>query len=64
MTITNPKYYDEIVGKLEKKGINIKHFILIASRENLIKRLNSRENSTEWTYLQIDRCINNTFCFF
>lgn len=58
MTITNPKYYDEIVGKLEKKGINIKHFILIASRENLIKRLNSRENSTEWTYLQIDRCIN------
>lgn len=58
MTITNSQYFDEIVSKLEKEGINIKHFILVATKENIIKRLNSRENSTEWTYMQVDRCVN------
>lgn len=28
----------------------------MASRENLIKRLDKRGNSTEWAYQQIDRC--------
>lgn len=58
MTITNLQYYDEIVGKLEREGIDINHFILIATKENLIKRLDDRKNSTEWTYRQIDRCVN------
>lgn len=56
MTITNLQYYDEIVGRLERDGINIKHFILIASKENIISRLNARGNSTEWAYMQVDRC--------
>lgn len=62
MTITNIQYFDEIVSKLEKDGINIKHFILVATKENIIKRLNNRKNSTKWTYLQVDRCID-TFDF-
>ena len=56
MTITNLQYYDEIVERLERDGINIKHFILIASKENIISRLNARGNSTEWAYMQVDRC--------
>lgn len=56
MTITNLQYYNEIVGGLERDGINIKHFILIASKENIISRLNARGNSTEWAYMQVDRC--------
>lgn len=56
MTITNLQYYDEIVGRLERDGINIKHFILIASKENIISRLNARGNTTEWAYMQVDRC--------
>ena len=56
MTITNKQYYNEIVGRLERNGIDIKHFILIASKENIISRLNARGNSTEWTYMQVDRC--------
>lgn len=56
MTITNLQYYDEIVGRLERDAINIKHFILIASKENIISRLNARGNSTEWAYMQVDRC--------
>lgn len=57
MTITNLQYYDEIIGKLKKEEICIKHFILSASKENIIKRLDSRGNSTKWTYDQVDRCI-------
>lgn len=56
MTITNLQYYNEIVGRLERDGINIKHFILIASKENIISRLNARDNSTKWAYMQVDRC--------
>jgi len=58
MTITNVDYYDEIVKGLKKSGIIIKHFILCATKENIINRLNFRENTTEWTYNQVDRCIN------
>ena len=57
MTITNIQYYDEIIGRLERKGVNIKHFILVANKENIISRLNVRENSTEWAYRQVDRCV-------
>lgn len=57
MTITNLQYYDEIIGKLKSEDINVKDFILIASKDNLLKRLDKRENSTEWTYKQIDRCV-------
>ena len=56
MTITNLQYYDEIVGRLERDGINIKQFILTASKENIISRLNGRGNSTKWAYKQVDRC--------
>lgn len=37
MTITNMQYYDEIIGRLENEGINIKHFILIASKKILLR---------------------------
>ena len=57
MTITDKDYYDEIVSKLIADGIKINHFILNASRENIIKRLDSRKDSTEWAYNQVDRCI-------
>lgn len=57
MTITNIQYYDEIIGRLERDGINLKHFILVANKENIISRLNVRENSTEWAYKQVDRCV-------
>ena len=57
MTITNRNYYDEIVNKLIADGIKVNHIILNASRENIIKRLDSRKDSTEWAYNQVDRCI-------
>ena len=57
MTITNKNYYDEIINGLQTSGIEIKHFILNASKEEIINRLDSRGNSTEWSYNQVDRCI-------
>ena len=57
MTITNLQYYNEIVGKLQKDGIKILHFILTANKESIISRLNNRDNSTEWAYNQVDRCV-------
>lgn len=64
MTITNPQYYKEIVTKLKNENIEVIDFILTASKENLLKRLTERKNTTDWTYVQIDRCIkafNNNF---
>ena len=57
MTITNLQYYNEIIGKLQKDGIKVIHFILIAEKENIFSRLNARGNSTEWAYRQVDRCV-------
>ncbi len=65
MTITNLQYYKDIVGRLQRGGIKVLHFILTADKEKIISRLNARGNSTEWAYRQVDRCVtafqNNSF---
>ena len=60
MTITNSNHYEEIVGKLQKNGIEIAELILIVTKDNLSKWLDKRGNSTKYAYQQIDRCIE---CF-
>ncbi|MGN7358419.1 AAA family ATPase [Paenibacillus sp. SAF-054] len=58
MTIVEPLYFDEIVGRLRRDGMVIHHFALCASRETLLKRLRSRgENERSWAAQQIDRCM-------
>lgn len=58
MTINNPLYYQEIVQKLIDDGISLKHFILYADKETILKRLNKRlERGETWAKAQIDRCI-------
>ena len=42
MTLVNRTYYEEIIGKLQVDGIEVKHFILYASRETILKRLRMR----------------------
>lgn len=57
MTVTNRAYFDEIVGALSKKH-EVRHFILWASKETLLKRLASRlESGRSWGARQIDRCL-------
>lgn len=58
MTIVNPQYFAEIIGRLKADGVEIKHFALLATRETLLKRLKSRgENQHSWAAQQIDRCL-------
>lgn len=42
MTINREPYFDEIVSRLRTEGVEIRHIILSASRETLLKRLKKR----------------------
>ena len=61
MTLVNPEYYKEIVGRLTDDGIKIKHFILHANKETLIKHLKVRGLGSlkrdSFAVNAIDRCI-------
>src|SRR5690606_32808673 len=58
MTLVNPRYFDEIVGRLREDGAEVKHFSLCARKETLLRRLRSRgERSGSWPAAQIDRCV-------
>ncbi|RAV21892.1 AAA family ATPase [Paenibacillus contaminans] len=59
MTVVNPQYFDELVGRLRRDGRTVNHFALCASMEMLLKRLRSRgEGSGSWAARQIDRCLS------
>ncbi len=58
MTLVNPDYYHEIIGKLQADGIELLHFILKAPKDVIVERLIHRgEEKGSWAEQQIDRCI-------
>ena len=61
MTLVNPDYYNEIIGKLIVDGINVKHYILYVSREEITRRLNKRKNlrirDETFALDNINRCV-------
>ena len=58
MTVTNRRYYDELIGRLMAEGITVKHYILSASAKTLKQRLNKRlEFGQTWGKRHIDSCI-------
>ena len=57
MTLTNKKYYDQILGKLKKIDVNVIHIILEAEKNAIKNRLDKRPDTTAWSYLQVDRCL-------
>ncbi|SDE61967.1 AAA domain-containing protein [Paenibacillus sp. UNCCL117] len=58
MTVVDPAIFDEIVGRLRRDGMEVRHFALCASRAALLRRLRSRgEGSGSWAAQQIDRCL-------
>jgi len=59
MTINNAQYYEEMIQKLIDDGIRLRHFILYADKETIVKRLNKRlERGQTWAKAQIDTCIH------
>lgn len=42
MTIVEPKYYEETVGRLRGRGHDVRHFALLADRPTVLRRLRER----------------------
>ncbi|MDR3310161.1 MAG: AAA family ATPase [Oscillospiraceae bacterium] len=58
MTLTNPAHFDEIIGELRRGGTDVRHVILSASRETLLRRLNKRlARGDTFAKSQIDVCL-------
>ncbi|WP_218020370.1 AAA family ATPase [Nocardia sienata] len=42
MTVADPRYFDETVGRLREAGHDVRHFALLARRETVLDRLRDR----------------------
>jgi hypothetical protein len=42
MTVADPRYFDETVGRLRESGHDVRHFALLARRETVLDRLRDR----------------------
>ncbi|WP_349259786.1 AAA family ATPase [Actinospica sp.] len=42
MTLTDPRYFAETVGRLREDGHDVRHFCLLAERETVVRRLRRR----------------------
>ncbi|MFE6049411.1 AAA family ATPase [Kitasatospora sp. NPDC056446] len=42
MTVVEPSYFRETVGRLRERGHDVRHFALLASRETVVRRLRER----------------------
>ena len=63
MTLVNPTYYEETVGRLKADRLNIHHFILYASKKEILRRLRFRKprifGGDTFAVDSVDRCINS-----
>ncbi|MEU5634296.1 AAA family ATPase [Streptomyces rishiriensis] len=72
MTVTDPRYFDETVGRLRALGHDVRHFTLLAERETVLKRLRERGlghllgfavgrnaglRRESWAVQQLDHCL-------
>ncbi len=66
MTLVNPEYFDEIIGKLRNDGIDVHHYILYASKETIENRLKIRRwnpkhffKKDTFAMKSISRCLDS-----
>ncbi|MFF2361746.1 AAA family ATPase [Streptomyces sp. NPDC058122] len=72
MTVTNPAYFAETVGRLRERGHDVRHFTLLAERETVLRRLRERGfghfvghvagkdaplRRESWAVEQLDHCL-------
>ncbi|MGW1535183.1 AAA family ATPase [Streptomyces aureus] len=72
MTVTNPVYFGETVGRLRELGHDVRHFTLLAERETVLRRLRERGfghlvgrvagkdtplRRESWAVGQLDHCL-------
>lgn len=59
MTLVNEEYYDEIIGALRRRGIEVRHFVLCSRAETVRRRLHKRmEWGNSWAARQIPACLS------
>ncbi|MCE2515965.1 MAG: AAA family ATPase [Acidobacteria bacterium] len=59
MTVVNPVYFDETVGRLRRSGITVHHFALVACPKTIRRRLLGRLSppwATWWALRRVERC--------
>ncbi|MGV9409204.1 AAA family ATPase [Nocardia sp. NPDC003693] len=63
MTVVEPAYFAETVGRLREIGHDVRHFALLAERETVLRRLKERElfglRHESFAVAQVDRCLNS-----
>jgi hypothetical protein len=58
MTLVDPAYFAEIVGRLRSDGVDVRHYTLRLPKEEVRRRLRRRgERKNSWAEQQVDRCI-------
>lgn len=64
MTINEGQYYNEIIGKLTEEGVPVRHVILCADRETILKRLKRRSLGRLSKEEFAVRAMEKSFTFF
>jgi hypothetical protein len=60
MTLANPAYFEEIVGGLRRRGVDLRHFTLAAPAATVRRRLWRRPDwpgSRRWALSRVDACV-------
>jgi hypothetical protein len=62
MTLVEPRYFAEIIGRLRDDGHDVRHFALLADRETVLRRLSRRGFGTgltreHWAVERLDDCL-------
>ncbi len=62
MTVTNPGYLDQMVGRLREDGHDVRHFSLLADRSTVLRRLRTRTfglglQHEQWAVGRLDECL-------
>ena len=62
MTLINPRYFEEVVGRLRASGHDVRHFSLLADRATVLRRLRGRGfvlglRHEQWAVGRLDECL-------
>jgi hypothetical protein len=62
MTVINPDYLDQTVGRLRRDGHDVRHFSLLADRGTVLRRLRNRTfglglTRERWAAGKLDECL-------
>jgi hypothetical protein len=62
MTLIDPRYFAEIIGRLREDGHDVRHFALLAERDTVLRRLNRRGfgfglRHERWAVSRLDGCL-------